>query len=225
MLKTRPYLFLDEATSSLDTESERLVQDAINNLMTNRTSIVIAHRALARSVMRMRSLCCRKARLWKEERMMNWLHKNGFYNRLVNTGSEISRLRACRLQRPSSSSPSQSRKTKWTQRNGFHQNAILYLDAAAPISPSDECNANDTYDHDYTAGNICTVAVNFLPGDFLNAGSFPSNNEKKTVRRTAAVQIQNASRVPCNCCWWWGTVPHPGRMAQPTSTALSSIFS
>jgi len=44
VLKNPPILILDEATSSLDTESEKLVQDAINNLMHNRTSVVIAHR-------------------------------------------------------------------------------------------------------------------------------------------------------------------------------------
>ena len=44
VLKNPPILILDEATSSLDTESERLVQDALFNLMKNRTSIVIAHR-------------------------------------------------------------------------------------------------------------------------------------------------------------------------------------
>ncbi len=44
LVKNPPILILDEATSSLDTESERLVQDAINNIMQNRTSIVIAHR-------------------------------------------------------------------------------------------------------------------------------------------------------------------------------------
>ncbi len=44
IFKNPPVLILDEATSSLDTVSERQVQDAINNLMQNRTSIVIAHR-------------------------------------------------------------------------------------------------------------------------------------------------------------------------------------
>jgi subfamily B ATP-binding cassette protein MsbA len=44
VLKNPPIMILDEATSSLDTESERLVQLALENLMKNRTSIVIAHR-------------------------------------------------------------------------------------------------------------------------------------------------------------------------------------
>jgi ABC-type multidrug transport system fused ATPase/permease subunit len=43
-LKNSPILILDEATSSLDAESELLVQDALANLMRNRTAFVIAHR-------------------------------------------------------------------------------------------------------------------------------------------------------------------------------------
>ena len=44
VLKNPPILVLDEATSSLDSESEKLVQIALENLMKNKTSIVIAHR-------------------------------------------------------------------------------------------------------------------------------------------------------------------------------------
>ena len=44
ILKNPPILILDEATSALDTVTERLVQDAINKLMSNRTTFVIAHR-------------------------------------------------------------------------------------------------------------------------------------------------------------------------------------
>jgi subfamily B ATP-binding cassette protein MsbA len=44
ILKDAPILILDEATSALDTESEQMVQKALNNLMANRTTFVIAHR-------------------------------------------------------------------------------------------------------------------------------------------------------------------------------------
>ncbi|MDO5577587.1 MAG: ATP-binding cassette domain-containing protein, partial [Fibrobacter sp.] len=44
LLRNPPVLILDEATSALDTESEKLVQAAINNLMENRTALIVAHR-------------------------------------------------------------------------------------------------------------------------------------------------------------------------------------
>jgi len=44
VLKNPPIMILDEATSALDTESEKFVQDALENMMANRTSLIIAHR-------------------------------------------------------------------------------------------------------------------------------------------------------------------------------------
>ena len=44
ILKDAPILILDEATSALDSESEKLIQDALETLMSNKTSIVVAHR-------------------------------------------------------------------------------------------------------------------------------------------------------------------------------------
>jgi ATP-binding cassette subfamily B (MDR/TAP) protein 1 len=44
ILKNPRILLLDEATSALDAESERIVQDALENIMANRTTLVVAHR-------------------------------------------------------------------------------------------------------------------------------------------------------------------------------------
>lgn len=44
ILKNPRILLLDEATSALDAESERIVQDALENIMANRTTVVVAHR-------------------------------------------------------------------------------------------------------------------------------------------------------------------------------------
>jgi subfamily B ATP-binding cassette protein MsbA len=82
VLKNPPILILDEATSSLDTESEKLVQDAINNLMSNRTSIVIAHRL---STIRNADeiIVLQKGEIVERGTHMSLMTNNCFYRKLV----------------------------------------------------------------------------------------------------------------------------------------------
>jgi subfamily B ATP-binding cassette protein MsbA len=82
VLKNPPILILDEATSSLDTESERLVQDALDNLMHDRTSIVIAHRL---STVRHADeiIVLNKGTIAERGRHEELIAKDGIYRKLV----------------------------------------------------------------------------------------------------------------------------------------------
>lgn len=82
VLKNPPVLILDEATSSLDTESERLVQDAINKLMQNRTCIVIAHR-LSTVQHADEIIVLEKGKIMERGTHTDLISKNGLYKKLV----------------------------------------------------------------------------------------------------------------------------------------------
>jgi subfamily B ATP-binding cassette protein MsbA len=86
VLKNPPLMVLDEATSALDTESERLVQDALENMMKNRTSIVIAHRL---STIKNADLIVvlHKGEIAEQGTHQQLLAKKGVYHKLVEMQS------------------------------------------------------------------------------------------------------------------------------------------
>jgi len=83
VLANPPIMLLDEATSALDTESEKLVQEALNNLMKNRTSIVIAHR-LSTIQHADTIVVIERGEIIEQGNHLDLMSRNGLYKRLIN---------------------------------------------------------------------------------------------------------------------------------------------
>ncbi len=83
VLSNPPIMLLDEATSALDTESEKLVQDALNNLMKNRTSLIIAHR-LSTIQNADKIIVLDKGRIVQEGTHQELANTPGLYKKLIN---------------------------------------------------------------------------------------------------------------------------------------------
>jgi len=88
VLKNPPILILDEATSSLDTESERLVQQALENLMKHRTSVVIAHR-LSTTQFADEIVVLQNGQIMERGTHNKLLEDNGVYKRLYDLQSFV----------------------------------------------------------------------------------------------------------------------------------------
>ncbi|MBN2424926.1 MAG: ABC transporter ATP-binding protein [Calditrichaceae bacterium] len=88
ILKNPPILILDEATSSLDTESEKLVQKAVDKLLKHRTVLVIAHRLStiqnATKIVVLHEGCVNAIGNHKELLETNMLYKNLYENQILN---------------------------------------------------------------------------------------------------------------------------------------------
>jgi len=83
LLRNAPILLLDEATSALDAESERLVQQALDRLMENRTTLVIAHRlATVRAAQRI--VVMDQGRIVEEGNHASLIGRGGLYARLAS---------------------------------------------------------------------------------------------------------------------------------------------
>ncbi|RWY55790.1 ABC transporter ATP-binding protein [Mucilaginibacter gilvus] len=83
VLNNPPIMLLDEATSALDTESEKLVQEALNNLMKNRTSLIIAHR-LSTIQNADKIIVLEGGKVIEEGTHQQLLAQNGLYRRLID---------------------------------------------------------------------------------------------------------------------------------------------
>lgn len=83
VLSNPPIMLLDEATSALDTESEKLVQDALNNLTKNRTSLIIAHR-LSTIQNADEIVVLENGRIAEQGNHQQLIDKNGLYKRLID---------------------------------------------------------------------------------------------------------------------------------------------
>ena len=81
MLKNPPILILDEATAALDTESERIVQEALDRLMTSRTTIAIAHR-LSTIKAADEIIVLHEGRIVEQGKHAELLARGGYYKKL-----------------------------------------------------------------------------------------------------------------------------------------------
>ncbi len=86
ILKNPPILILDEATSALDTESEKMVQEALENLMKNRTTLVVAHRLS--TIKRADEICVlHEGKIVERGKHEELIKLNGYYKKLVDMQS------------------------------------------------------------------------------------------------------------------------------------------